>query len=202
LFDIAETGQPVLAPAIRSRPGMVVGEIAPGVAVGAVVLADRAPLPFAEVGAPQVPVAGVPKALVEAAETIGAATFCAGARHRRHRLPSWRSDSWFGRGQYRLMTGKSSRRTAPFESYPAFGPYGGRLLVLLLDWGTSGSGRIGLEGRPAPSATLSYRRIATATSAENLVLALHHGECSGEVVLVGAQDLLLHIAKGILVHKD
>ena len=70
LLDVAEAGQAVLAPAVGAGAGMIVREVGPRVAVGAVVLADRAPLPFAEVRPPQIPVASLPQALVEAAEAI------------------------------------------------------------------------------------------------------------------------------------
>ena len=57
LLDVAEPGQPVLAPPVGPGPGVVVRQVAPRLAVGAVVLPDRAPLPLAEVRTPQVPVA-------------------------------------------------------------------------------------------------------------------------------------------------
>ena len=47
LLDVTETGQAVLAPAVRPRSGMVVGEIGPGLPVRAVVLAHRPPLALA-----------------------------------------------------------------------------------------------------------------------------------------------------------
>src|SRR5262245_4266668 len=68
LLDIAETCEPVLPPAVGARTRMVVREVTPGVAVRAVVLSDCAPLPFAEVRPPQIPVAGLPQAEVESAE--------------------------------------------------------------------------------------------------------------------------------------
>src|SRR5262245_55408838 len=52
LLVVGEPRQAVLAPAIRARPRLVMGEIVPGVAVLAVVLAHRAPLPLAEIGTP------------------------------------------------------------------------------------------------------------------------------------------------------
>ena len=70
LFDVAEAGQPVLAPAVGAGACVVMRQVAPGAAVGTVVLANRAPLPFAQVGPPQIPVAGLPQALVEPAEAI------------------------------------------------------------------------------------------------------------------------------------
>src|SRR5262249_29710633 len=59
LLDVAEAGQAVFAPAIRARAGVVVREVLPGGAAGAVVLAHSAPLALAQVRAPQVPVAGL-----------------------------------------------------------------------------------------------------------------------------------------------
>ncbi len=55
LAVVAETRDPVFAPAIGPRPGVVVRQVVPGVAIRAVVLAHRAPLPFAEVGPPALP---------------------------------------------------------------------------------------------------------------------------------------------------
>src|SRR6185295_6261059 len=49
LLVIAETGEAILPPMIGSRPGLIVGEVVPGVTVLAVVLADSAPLAFTEV---------------------------------------------------------------------------------------------------------------------------------------------------------
>ena len=54
---VAQAGEAVLAPAIGPGAGMLVRHVAPGVAVLAVVLAHRAPLPVAQVGTPQPPVA-------------------------------------------------------------------------------------------------------------------------------------------------
>src|SRR6185503_9480521 len=55
LLVVREPREPVLAPAVGAGSGLVVGEVVPGVAVVAVVLADRAPLPLAEVGPPLLP---------------------------------------------------------------------------------------------------------------------------------------------------
>src|SRR5262249_49749833 len=55
LLVVGDAGQPVLAPAVGAGPGLVVGEVVPGVAAVAVVLADRPPLAFAEVRAPLLP---------------------------------------------------------------------------------------------------------------------------------------------------
>lgn len=53
---VGEPGQAVLAPAIGTAAGMFVGEVAPGIAIGAVVLAHRAPLSFTQVRPPLAPV--------------------------------------------------------------------------------------------------------------------------------------------------
>src|SRR5262245_7527410 len=56
LFAIAETGQPVLVPPVRPAPCVVVREVLPGVAIGTVVLANRAPRTLGDVCAPALPV--------------------------------------------------------------------------------------------------------------------------------------------------
>ena len=53
LAVVADPREPVLAPAVGARARLVVGEVAPGVAAVAVVLADRAPLALAQVRAPR-----------------------------------------------------------------------------------------------------------------------------------------------------
>src|SRR5262249_47575243 len=55
LLVVGDAGDPVLAPAIGARAGLIVAEVVPGVAAVAVVLADRAPLPLAEIRAPFAP---------------------------------------------------------------------------------------------------------------------------------------------------
>ena len=55
LLVVGDAGDAVLAPAIGPRAGLIVGEEIPGVAILAVVLAHRAPLPLAEVRAPFLP---------------------------------------------------------------------------------------------------------------------------------------------------
>ena len=52
LLVIGNTRDAVLAPAVGARAGVIVGEEIPGVAILAVILADRAPLALAEIGAP------------------------------------------------------------------------------------------------------------------------------------------------------
>ena len=52
LLVVRDAGQPILAPPIGSRPGLIVGEVVPGVSILAVVLADGSPLPLAQVRPP------------------------------------------------------------------------------------------------------------------------------------------------------
>ena len=73
---VADPGDPVLAPAVRARARVVVGEVVPRVAVVAVVLAHRAPLALAQVRAPRLPGHLIPAGLLEA-NVFG----CAGGRH-------------------------------------------------------------------------------------------------------------------------
>ena len=55
LLIVGDAGQAVLPPAVGARAGLIVGEVVPGVAALAVVLAHGAPLTFAEVGPPRFP---------------------------------------------------------------------------------------------------------------------------------------------------
>src|SRR4029077_6750642 len=55
-LPVAPAEQSVLAPAISAPAGQIVREVAPGVAIGGVILAHRAPLPLCEIGAPALPV--------------------------------------------------------------------------------------------------------------------------------------------------
>ena len=55
LLVVGDAGQAVFAPAIGARAGLVVGEVIPGVAALAVVLADGPPLALAQVGSPLLP---------------------------------------------------------------------------------------------------------------------------------------------------
>ena len=56
LPPVADAGQAVFIPAVGSRAGVVVWQIVPCVAVGAVVFAHRTPGALAEVGPPTFPV--------------------------------------------------------------------------------------------------------------------------------------------------
>ena len=82
LVDVAEPGQPVLSPPVGPGPRVIVRQVVPGFAVGAVVLPDRAPLPLADVRPPVVPLPGLQQPVFELSEfgypvTLGA-----------HRTPS------------------------------------------------------------------------------------------------------------------
>src|SRR5215469_18840646 len=55
LLVVADARQSVFAPAIRAGTSLIVREVVPGIAVAAVVLANRAPLPFAQVWSPLFP---------------------------------------------------------------------------------------------------------------------------------------------------
>src|SRR4030095_4318999 len=55
LFVVADSSQPVLTPPVSSRTRLVMGEIVPSVAVVAVILPHRAPLPLAQGGSPFLP---------------------------------------------------------------------------------------------------------------------------------------------------
>ena len=55
LLRVADPGDAVLAPAVRARARLVVVQEVPGVATGAVVLADGAPLALGQVRAPRLP---------------------------------------------------------------------------------------------------------------------------------------------------
>src|SRR5260370_4212602 len=55
LMVIANSADPVLAPAIGAGTRLIVREILPGRAVGAVILANRAPLALAEIRSPTPP---------------------------------------------------------------------------------------------------------------------------------------------------
>ena len=68
LLDVAEAGQAILAPPVGAGTCMVMRQVAPGLTVRAVVLADRAPLALAHVRPPQVPVAGLAETVLEPPE--------------------------------------------------------------------------------------------------------------------------------------
>src|SRR5207247_1804243 len=101
LVAVANAGDAVLAPAVRSGAGVVVREILPGGPVRAVIFAHRAPLPFADVGSPLLPVGVAPVGFVEAglfgAHDTQVTILHASGWGRRFRLPGdcfTRSDTW------------------------------------------------------------------------------------------------------------
>jgi hypothetical protein len=55
LLVVGDPSEAVLAPAIGPRAGMIVGEEVPGVSVFAVVLPNRPPLAFTQIGSPLFP---------------------------------------------------------------------------------------------------------------------------------------------------
>ena len=106
-FSIAEAEQAVLAPAIGAAAGLIVGKVIPGIAVGAIVLADGPPVPLGEVGAPVLPVAAG-----DAVAEVGGARRCSAGR------AGARSDSPSGEtggdlGVRRRTAGGSPGPTAP-----------------------------------------------------------------------------------------
>ncbi len=64
---VGQPGHPVLVPAVGSRTGVIVREVRPRVAIGAVVLAHRAPRPLGHVRTPLVPRARGIEAFLEVA---------------------------------------------------------------------------------------------------------------------------------------
>src|SRR3989442_15037093 len=55
LLVVGDACEAVLAPSVRARAGLIMGEVVPGVPIFTVVLADRPPLALAEVGSPFLP---------------------------------------------------------------------------------------------------------------------------------------------------
>jgi hypothetical protein len=55
LTMVGDAGNPVFAPSIRARSRLIVREVVPGIAVGTIVFANRAPLPLAQVRSPFFP---------------------------------------------------------------------------------------------------------------------------------------------------
>src|SRR5262249_50095537 len=72
LLLITKAPHAVLVPAIRSAAGMIVGEIVPGVSVGAVVLTHGSPGALAEIGAPARPI-GLARLMFDQATLFGVA---------------------------------------------------------------------------------------------------------------------------------
>ena len=91
LLHVAEPGQTVLAPAVGTRPGMVMRQVVPRLTVGAVILPDRPPLPLADVRPPPVPIASLAKPILEPAESRHPITFGA---HQRPSISSELNTRW------------------------------------------------------------------------------------------------------------
>ena len=85
LVVVADAADPVLAPAVRSRSRMVVGEVVPRRAVIAVILAHRAPLAVGEVRPPAPPVGRLARRFCETA-IFGRGSFQ--VRHDKDRPPA------------------------------------------------------------------------------------------------------------------
>src|SRR5207248_1262564 len=62
---VADAQQPVFPPAIRPAASVIVGEVIPAIAVGGIILADRAPLPLGQVRSPPLPVFLPPRVLAK-----------------------------------------------------------------------------------------------------------------------------------------
>src|SRR5215813_4996751 len=65
LLAIRNAAQPVFAPSIGARAGVIVGEVVPGSALVAVILAYRSPLAFAKVRPPLLPWHAIVARLIE-----------------------------------------------------------------------------------------------------------------------------------------
>ena len=52
LIDVGDTTDTVFAPAVNPAPGLVMGEIIPGLPVGTVIFPDRSPLAARQIGPP------------------------------------------------------------------------------------------------------------------------------------------------------
>ena len=59
LLHIAEPGQAILAPPVSARPGVIMRQVIPRLAIRAVVLAHRPPLSLADIRPPPVPLPGL-----------------------------------------------------------------------------------------------------------------------------------------------
>ena len=68
LLDIAEPGQTVLAPPVRPGTGVIVRQVGPCLAIGAVVLTDGPPLPLAHVRPPEIPVVRLAQPVLKLSE--------------------------------------------------------------------------------------------------------------------------------------
>src|SRR5262249_9751220 len=65
LLVIRNAAQPILAPSIGARAGVVVWKVVPSVAIVAVVLAHRPPLAFAKIRSPLLPWHAIGPRLIE-----------------------------------------------------------------------------------------------------------------------------------------
>jgi hypothetical protein len=84
---VAEAADAVLAPTVGAAAGVLVREVRPGIALLAIVLADRAPLALAEIWSPAAPATLVRLRLREPAALGGLEQ---ARRALRHRFAAWR----------------------------------------------------------------------------------------------------------------
>ncbi len=75
LLDVAEPGQAVLPPPVRPGPRVIVRQIIPRIAVSAVILPDRPPLPLAHIRSPPVPLPALAQPVLQPASLFHALTF-------------------------------------------------------------------------------------------------------------------------------
>ena len=89
LADVADAGHPVLAPAVGAGAGVVVGEVVPRLAAGAVVLAHGAPRALGEIGTPLVPGRRLLQTVLGMAERLHSRAFRTRHRTSKHPGPGW-----------------------------------------------------------------------------------------------------------------
>ena len=123
LLDVAEPGQPVLPPPVGPGPRLIMRQVIPRVAVRAVVLPDRAPLPLADIRPPPVPLPGLAQPVLQPPEPVHPLTFRAHhhsltARQRAGRAPARPNPRPPPPGRTAAVPARTSR-PARFRSWPA-----------------------------------------------------------------------------------
>jgi hypothetical protein len=81
LLLVTDAGHPVLIPAEHAGPGMIMRKVRPGIAVLAVVFANRAPGPLGQIGSPRPPGSDVRVGLGEAGVLGGGGLLAHGLHH-------------------------------------------------------------------------------------------------------------------------
>src|SRR6266508_549445 len=76
LMPVADAADAVFAPAIGAAARVVMGQIFPGRAVGAVIFADRAPLALGQIGSPALPVGFADSVLLKSKLFLRHGLFC------------------------------------------------------------------------------------------------------------------------------